>query len=1315
MDNDESKTKIKAKKIKNANLVLYFFGDTQVGKTQIIDKYINNEYAEYIPSKILNVHKKNINFEKENIIWKINLKICDFIGDFIFSNFMKIFLRESGIFILVYDVTNRKSFNNLTNWLEIVYNYRKDIIIIVIGNKNDLNEAKVVSTEEGKNFSNSIDALFFEISALNNEKIEYIFNEIISYYYILEYSNHEIDKKDIHKLNFKKNVKETKTSCVFFHQIEKEMNTPKILYKHYEINNNCDKKEEENNINKLKENGKIIIKYTNGDKYQGNIENNLKNGFGIMEYDNGLLYKGEWKDDEINGKGILEYKNYFIYDGEWDSGKLINGEIKIKDKIIYIENGNIKIEKIKILLIGDSSVGKSSVIEIMKDNEIIELIEINGNQISKDISLDDIKIIIFLYDITNKNSFTKVNIFYEKINEKNKSNQILFYIIGNKSDLNENRQISQLESEKYSKSINAKFNEFSTLNNNEVSEIFNKIFKNYNKRKEEGIIFYKYKECYFGELNKCKREGYGILIDMNKFTLYSGNWENDLKNGEGIFIFGSIFIVKGKWKNNEFFEGNLEGCNIYQEGYFSTMEDLISGKMKFKNLNIEANFSKDSTHDIKMGNGNTLILEQNNNNGKIKYNNGNYYIGEIAKFKREGKGIMFINKEYLFESKWENDELIDNKGIIFYNNGDLYDGEFVLKKDDNENNDLTEEQMKDYNIKEKINYIKNNFPKNMEDIYSFTIYDEEIKEKIIKKDDIYYIWDLGKKYENIDYSIEYLNKMRELNTLEKQYEELKYIISKNEKYELIRKIENLFCFTNKLRKYIIFKNSKININTKNIEYLDKNFSTFEEMENFKGKINTTGIDIKCKEGKGIMKYKNGDEYDGEWLYDMKNGKGIMIYKDGTKYDGEWKNDLREGYGIMINEKGIKYEGEWKNDSIDGYGVITNINGQKYEGEMKNGFFEGKGVLFYKNEEIFNGIWENSIYKKISFPEEQNSNNHYCKIEGHKNNIIAICVDSDCEQKNKFLCIECIFTLHNQHKINKIEEIDQSFMNNIKQKISANYSKNIKQKFKELKENINSIIDEKEKIFLEYQEQFSKEVIKKEYKKYSNLKNQNIDNINKKMEEIMERVDNEYNFENIKSKILDNILNKFSEFTNFISIDNPWTNEIFNSKKEFYYELSQNNHTAKKIKENKDIIKSKLELKKGGIYKLEFIIDYAHNNDNEINEFDDAKNDDEIEVGFGNYELIKSKDTLKEKGGICFSNKKLFIEGKEIEIEIGFLDFNDKKNIICFLVNLSNNFEFALFINGKFIYGSGFNFYNIFAFSSIKNVGTFIDLKTFVKI
>ena len=130
MGNNKSK-KVKAKETIKTNLVIYFFGDTKVGKTQIIDKFINNYDPEYIHSKLLNVFKKTINLEKDNIIMNINLEICDFIGDSIFSNFIKIFPNKKGIFILVYDVTNKESFDNLNKWLEIAYNCRgKNTIVI---------------------------------------------------------------------------------------------------------------------------------------------------------------------------------------------------------------------------------------------------------------------------------------------------------------------------------------------------------------------------------------------------------------------------------------------------------------------------------------------------------------------------------------------------------------------------------------------------------------------------------------------------------------------------------------------------------------------------------------------------------------------------------------------------------------------------------------------------------------------------------------------------------------------------------------------------------------------------------------------------------------------------------------------------------------------------------------------------------------------------------------------------------------------------------------------------------------------------------
>ena len=55
--------------------------------------------------------------------------------------------------------------------------------------------------------------------------------------------------------------------------------------------------------------------------------------------------------------------------------------------------------------------------------------------------------------------------------------------------------------------------------------------------------------------------------------------------------------------------------------------------------------------------------------------------------------------------------------------------------------------------------------------------------------------------------------------------------------------------------------------------------------------------------------------------DKREGKGIMYYKDGEKYDGEWKNGLFEGKGIYYFKNGNRYEGEFKNDNMEIYMMV----------------------------------------------------------------------------------------------------------------------------------------------------------------------------------------------------------------------------------------------------------------------------------------------------------------------------------------------------------------------------------------------------------
>ena len=85
-------------------------------------------------------------------------------------------MRNAKIALLVYDITNKESFNNLNEFYKQVCEINgKDIIIGVVGNKNDLYEERTVEEEEGQKYAEEIKASFFETSAKDHETIENLF------------------------------------------------------------------------------------------------------------------------------------------------------------------------------------------------------------------------------------------------------------------------------------------------------------------------------------------------------------------------------------------------------------------------------------------------------------------------------------------------------------------------------------------------------------------------------------------------------------------------------------------------------------------------------------------------------------------------------------------------------------------------------------------------------------------------------------------------------------------------------------------------------------------------------------------------------------------------------------------------------------------------------------------------------------------------------------------------------------------------------------------------------------------------------------
>jgi len=138
-------------------------GSSGVGKTSIINvitggKFNINEKSTEGSSFLMK--KINVN-DKEYI-----LNIWDTIGQEKLRQLTKIFYNNSKIVLFVYDITNKASFEDLNYWTkDVEEQIGKDVIKGVVANKIDLYLQEEVTTEEGKNYANSIDANFIEFSA----------------------------------------------------------------------------------------------------------------------------------------------------------------------------------------------------------------------------------------------------------------------------------------------------------------------------------------------------------------------------------------------------------------------------------------------------------------------------------------------------------------------------------------------------------------------------------------------------------------------------------------------------------------------------------------------------------------------------------------------------------------------------------------------------------------------------------------------------------------------------------------------------------------------------------------------------------------------------------------------------------------------------------------------------------------------------------------------------------------------------------------------------------------------------------------------
>ena len=117
---------------------------------------------------------KNLTIQERNI----RIQIWDPAGQEAFRSITRSYYKNSTCAFIVYDITSRKTFDNVEIWLKECKDMCfKDILIVLIGNKSDLEGRRAVSFEEGQKFAEDNQLLFFETSAKDGSNIQEIFTE----------------------------------------------------------------------------------------------------------------------------------------------------------------------------------------------------------------------------------------------------------------------------------------------------------------------------------------------------------------------------------------------------------------------------------------------------------------------------------------------------------------------------------------------------------------------------------------------------------------------------------------------------------------------------------------------------------------------------------------------------------------------------------------------------------------------------------------------------------------------------------------------------------------------------------------------------------------------------------------------------------------------------------------------------------------------------------------------------------------------------------------------------------------------------------
>ena len=148
-------------------------GDAAVGKSNLLLRYTHGQFKpEYQLTIGVEFGAKNIPINNKTY----RIQIWDTAGQENFRSITRAYYKNSACALVVYDISNRESFDNINTWIEDCKSQSpQTIFMVLVGNKNDLEDKRAVTIEEGKELAEKNKMMFFETSAKTGTNVDEIF------------------------------------------------------------------------------------------------------------------------------------------------------------------------------------------------------------------------------------------------------------------------------------------------------------------------------------------------------------------------------------------------------------------------------------------------------------------------------------------------------------------------------------------------------------------------------------------------------------------------------------------------------------------------------------------------------------------------------------------------------------------------------------------------------------------------------------------------------------------------------------------------------------------------------------------------------------------------------------------------------------------------------------------------------------------------------------------------------------------------------------------------------------------------------------